>query len=116
MIISRFFTFLLLIKLFHWNTKSFAKHKAADECFITLLEQLDKFIEVYMGKYGRDIIMQEQNVNIKLQVLSQQKMKKELIIFAVYLNSINIADTELINIRDEMLAIIQKTLYLFTLT
>ena len=113
--IRDFFQFLLIVKMYHWNTKSFAKHKSTDKCFEKLLDNLDDFIETYIGRYGREIILKEKDKNVKLHILSDKKMERELKKFSKYLESINIDDSDLLNIRDDMMGIVQKTLYLFTL-
>lgn len=113
--IGKLFKFLMLIKLYHWNTKSFARHKATDRCFEKLLENLDDFIEAYIGRYGRNIVTREKNTNIKLQILSDKQMEQELVGLLKYLENLDVQDTDLLNIRDEMLSVIKKTLYLFTL-
>ena len=41
------------IKLLHWQTKSYARHKAYDDIYHSLGDLVDKFVEMYMGKYGR---------------------------------------------------------------
>ncbi len=38
------------IKLYHWQTKSFARHKATDDLTAALDLAIDNFVEVYMGK------------------------------------------------------------------
>lgn len=38
------------IKMFHWTTMSYARHKALDELHSTLSEKTDKFIECWMGR------------------------------------------------------------------
>ena len=50
-----FLEMLLMVKLFHWKTHSFATHKATDELYDSLNEHVDKFIEVLLGKTGNRI-------------------------------------------------------------
>ena len=40
------------VKLYHWQTNSFSRHTATDELVKSLDENIDKFVEVFMGKYG----------------------------------------------------------------
>jgi len=40
-------------RFLHWQTKSYAKHKAYGKFYDNLDDLIDKFVEVYMGKYGR---------------------------------------------------------------
>jgi hypothetical protein len=41
------------IKLYHWQTGLYSRHKGTDGVIESLDENIDKFVEVYMGKYGR---------------------------------------------------------------
>ena len=50
-----FFEMLLMVKLFHWKTHSYATHKATDELYSKLNDDIDKFIEVLLGKTGSRI-------------------------------------------------------------
>ena len=69
-IVPTFLHMLNTVKLYHWKTTSFSTHKATDELYGTLNEQLDKFVEVMLGKRemgGRKLL----NVSmIKLGVYS----------------------------------------------
>jgi hypothetical protein len=106
------------IKLYHWMTTSYARHKAADELFTNLLEHSDKFIEVYIGKYGRPSMAKTSNVQI--QSLNDNTIIKFLDEKSKYLiqdlpKLLSQDDTDLFNIRDELLATINQTKYLFSL-
>ena len=46
----KFLEMLLAIKLFHWKTTSYATHKATDELYTKLNENMDSFIEILLGK------------------------------------------------------------------
>ena len=43
------------IKLFHWTTRKYSSHKALDELHKNLGEDIDKFIEVYIGKNNLNV-------------------------------------------------------------
>lgn len=109
---------LLNIKLYHWETKTFSRHKASDELHSKLSELIDKFIEVYIGGYTRPIF--NEVFKIKVNQLDDNNIKDVLHEYIRFLQYkipkyIKESDTHLLNIRDEMLAEINKTLYLFTL-
>jgi len=38
------------IKIYHWNTHSYAQHKATDELHERLGGNIDRFVEVLLGK------------------------------------------------------------------
>jgi hypothetical protein len=119
-IISFFFQLTLQIKLYHFQTLSFARHKASDELHTKMLELSDKFVEVFIAKYGRPKL-HEPNNTIKIQNLSDTQMIHYLKKTIGFLQNdipkhINIElDTDLVNIRDELLMNVNQALYLFTL-
>ena len=121
-LLQHFFYYQNLIKIFHWQTKKYAQHIASDQLYQTLQTLIDQWVEVYQGKYG--ILTFEDKVNISLKDMDLSDFKKLLIQFKSFLiNDIpnylgkdkEMKNTDLINIRDEMLAILNKTLYLITL-
>ena len=40
-----FLEMLMMVKLFHWKTHSYATHKATDDLYDSLNDNIDKFIE-----------------------------------------------------------------------
>ena len=105
------------LKVFHWQTKSYARHNAYGMTYDTLSDLIDNFVEVHMGKYGRFII---NNTPIEITNLNDETLKVFLnsatnffISMSTQLDPKN--DTDLINIRDEMLASLNKLKYLLTL-
>jgi DNA-binding ferritin-like protein len=117
--VNFFMTMREQIKLYHWQTKVYSRHKATDDVITELDENIDKYVEVYMGKYGRPKLTSRSNT-IKLQNLSEASIVKFVKQCIVYLKtglvkSLSAADTDLVNIRDEMLSDLDQLLYLFTL-
>jgi hypothetical protein len=107
------------IKLYHWQTKSYARHKATDGVIDALDENIDKYVEVYMGKYGRPK-MTPRNNTIKVGNLSETSIVKFiksciLILQTDLVKGLKPTDTDLMNIRDEILGELDQLLYLFTL-
>lgn len=114
-----FFQMREQIKLYHWQTKVYSRHKATDEVIDSLDEQIDKFVEVYMGKYGRPR-MTARNNSIRISNLSETgivKFIKQCIgyLLDTLVKKLKPQDTDLLNLRDEMLADLNQLLYLFTL-
>jgi hypothetical protein len=117
-IISFFLELSAVIKLYHWMTLKYSKHKASDKLYESLIELSDKFVEVYLGRYGRNKRDFIENMIVKKMSDSE---------FAIYLRKnakilendfpkvLLPSDTDLFNIRDELLAKINQTLYLLTL-
>jgi hypothetical protein len=44
-----FLEFINVVKLYHWNTRSYSEHKATDELHDSLSKHIDKFVEVMLG-------------------------------------------------------------------
>ena len=114
-----FFTMREQIKLYHWQTKVYSRHKATDNVIEALDTSIDKYVEVYMGKYGR-MKMNSNNSNIRVSNLSEKSIVKFIHKCINYLQTTLVkklkeGDSDLINIRDEMLAELNQLLYLFTL-
>jgi hypothetical protein len=114
-----FFMMREQIKLYHWQTKVYSRHKATDGVIEALDASIDKYVEVYMGKYGR-MKMTSGTASISVKNLSESSIINFIKKCIVYLNSelvrkLKEDDTDLVNIRDEMLAELNQLLYLFTL-
>ncbi len=111
------------IKLLHWQTESYAQHKALDKLFGSFIDLNDDLVESVMGKYGRPQLNQEESAltvkNYDLQDPDNvSQYMKEL--YDCYANECRTMfdpqiDSEIVNIIDEILAIVDKTKYLLTL-
>jgi hypothetical protein len=117
--IQFFFAMRDQIKLYHWQTSVFARHKATDDVLKALDESIDKYVEVYMGKYGRPrMTAKTHTIHVKNMGEKEAVRFVKMCIHAlieVVPNGLGPADTDLMNIRDEMLAELNQLLYLFTL-
>lgn len=107
------------IKLYHWMTRSYARHVATDSLHEKILEQTDKFVEVYIGKYKRPSL-QKKDLNITLGNHSDKDILVFLDFAINYLTKdlfkyITDKDTDLVNIRDDILSAINQAKYLYTL-
>jgi hypothetical protein len=108
----------LQFKILHWQTFSEARHVAYGNIYDNLGEKIDEFVEIMMGKYGRfelpDGGATIQIFNIKsLEINSFLDVTSEFLIeMADQLDSRR--DTDLLNIRDEVLGSVNKLRYLLT--
>ena len=105
------------VKLYHWQTKSFARHTATDNLTAALDTNIDTFVESYMGRYGRPKV----SGSIKLHNFSESAAKAFVAKETKYLSAelprkIGKNDTDLLNLRDTILGDLTKVLYLFTLS
>lgn len=108
------------IKLYHWQTRSYSRHRATDKVIESLDEHIDQFVEVYMGKYGRPKLSGK-TATTTVSNLSEKSIvnfiKKciEMLLGLCMKGLKEEVDSDLFNIRDEMLADLNQLLYLFTL-
>ena len=116
-IVTHLLTIRNQVKLYHWQTKEFARHTATDALTLTLDTNIDAFVESYMGRYGRPSV----SGSIKLHNFSESAAKSFVVRESKYLQSelpkkIGKDDADLLNIRDTILADLTKISYLFTLS
>jgi len=106
------------LRIFHWQTESYAQHKALGKAYEALDDLIDSFVETFMGKYGR-LKSTEGNYTITLNNLEGSDIVKTIDEFIVYLETyeteLDEKDTDLFNIRDEMKGESNTLKYLLTL-
>ena len=98
---------------------SYPRHKATDDLVEKVDALSDKFVEIYIAKYNRPADFKK-TITLTLPPLNDESVKKYLGEAIVYLESnlqkrLSPKDTDLFNIRDEIIAEINQALYLFTL-
>lgn len=105
-------------KFLHWQTYGDAKHRLYGDIYDGLGTLIDEFTETMMGKYGRPQF--ESEFALAFQDISSLSIQnfmdgitEFLVDFSDQLDSRY--DTDLLNIRDEMLGLINKSKYLLTL-
>ena len=118
-IVLRFMHYLNTIKLYHWKTSSFAKHEATDKLYASLNTDIDRFVEQMLGKRGNRLDFS----NIKSipinEITNDKQIIKEMQEFKNFLVNIhyklpNMSNSDLLNIRDDILGSINQFLYLAT--
>jgi hypothetical protein len=117
-IVKVFLEMLNMVKLYHWKTRSYAQHKATDELYEKLNSNIDTFIEVLLGKDESRIKMMEKHIDL-IDSSNVKDFKKRVYEYREFL--INMSryfdskrDSDLLNIRDEILGSINQFLYLMT--
>lgn len=92
----------------HLQTTSYAEHKALNSYYDGILDLTDTFTEAYFGRNKRVEIVIPESKNV--EAISHLKELRSIIDTerANY-------NSELQNIMDEMIALLDKTLYLLTL-
>jgi len=109
---------LQTIKLYHWKTRSYSHHKATDELYKELNENIDKFIEVLLGKDQSRVKMMEKRIDL-LDANNTREIKERIFEYREFLTDMNIwfdqsRDSDLLSIRDDILASLNQFLYLLT--
>jgi len=108
------------IKLYHWQTRVYARHIATDQILEKIEKNIDSFVEVYIGKYGRPKLTGAKAV-ITLHNLTEAGASRLIKAATKHLQgplskSLRAgSDADLITIRDELMANLNQLLYLFTL-
>ena len=116
-----FFEILLMIKLFHWKTTSYATHKATDELYSKFNSNIDTFIEILLGKTASRIDLTQTHSIRLLDLTSKESFIAEINKFKNCLVNLNnnpvmkqMANTDLYNVRDTILGDMNQFLYLLT--
>jgi hypothetical protein len=126
-IVMKFLIVLNMTKLYHWKTCNYAAHKASDELYDVLNKNIDRFVEVMLGKLNGERVNLE---NVKMMPLIDfpsgkhfdDDMKREVNQFKSYLVDLDnepilksMSNSDLFTIRDELLAALNQFLYLLSL-
>ena len=110
-----------MIKLYHWKTYSYATHQATDDLYSKLNGHMDSFVEIMLGKHGDRVnLTRVKSISLK-DYTSVSDFKREILKFREFLIKLNtnksmenLANTDLYNVRDEILGDINQFLYLLT--
>jgi len=114
-VLSKFFEARDVIHYAHFNTTSFAEHKALGEFYDGWLDLVDTFVETYQGRYQR--IVGQINVSAEsgpdsVAYLNELRTFVSMEAMGIIVPAI---DIDLANIIADMLGLINHTLYLLTL-
>ena len=103
------------LRIFHWQTESYAQHKAFGRIYESLDGLVDSFVETYMGKFGR--AKPTLTYYIELKSLNGNVVNDVLDGFVGYLDDMNNENlsTDLLNIRDSILGEVHTLKYLLSL-
>jgi DNA-binding ferritin-like protein len=105
-------------RFMHWQTTSFSQHKAYGEIYESLDGFIDDFVETCMGKHGRPKFSGGYNIEGEdLEEIELGELLNQVEGFLLSFNEIydQQVDSDLLNIRDEMLSSLNKLRYLLTL-
>lgn len=120
-IVSMFLQMLNTVKLYHWKTTSYAQHKATDELYSKLNESIDTFVETMLGKTGSRVNLTGTKYIALLDYTELSGFKKEVEMYKHFLINMGAdtflktaVNTDLLNIRDEILGHLNQFTYLLT--
>jgi DNA-binding ferritin-like protein len=122
-VFSRVLQNMAQTKLLHWQSIRYGQHKALDELFSGIIELGDQLAETVMGKYGRPVLGEE---DLCLRMKNFEDAEKgDLSEFMSHLYQCysvdcrtifdQSKDSEIINILDEILSLVDQTQYLLSL-
>lgn len=118
-VVQTFLQFQTDIKIYHWQTFSYSRHKSSDKLFQNLLDLIDAFVETYMGQLDTHVRITQNLSVIKMRNISDKQAKVIVKKFKIFLTKLEKTTphltTDLLNLRDELLALTDRTLFLFTL-
>ena len=117
-IVITFLQMLNTVKLYHWKTHSHSQHVATDNLYTDLNASIDQFVEIMLGKEGNRVNLTGQKTIPLLDYTSVNDFKKEIEKykkFLINMNFVNITNnSDLLNVRDEILGLLNKFTYLLT--
>ena len=105
-------------RFMHWQTTSFSQHKAYGKIYKSLDGFIDDFVEACMDKHGRPKFSGGYNIEGEdLEEIELGELLNQVEGFLLSFNEIydQQLDSDLLNIRDEMLSSLNKLRYLLTL-
>lgn len=118
----KFLELVMMIKLFHWKTLSYATHKATDELYSKLNEHIDTFVEILLGKTGiRTNLLNKHKISL-IDLSNKEQLMNKINYYKSYLVGLtnnpfirSMSNTDLLNVRDEILGDLNQFMYLLTL-
>ena len=107
------------LRICHWQANLYGEHKALGKAYEALDSLIDDVVEVHQGKYGKIIY----NAPIDLGLVNKQDIDIPAILeeFTDYLVTgyteglDPVKDSDCLNIRDEIMAVVNRLKYLLTL-
>jgi DNA-binding ferritin-like protein len=116
-----FLQMLNTVKLYHWKTSSYAQHKATDELYANLNTNIDTFVEIMLGKTGSRVNLTGQKSIPLMDYTNLSDFKRTVEMYKQFMinmtndKSLNISsNSDLMNVKDEILGNLNQFTYLLT--
>ena len=108
------------LKIYHWRTRSHARHQATCQALKELASLVDTLVETYIGRYERPDFPHA-HVSLAVRELSEENAAEVVQKYANWMRKrfpefVHETDTDLLNIRDEILGCLDRLSYQFTLS
>ena len=102
----------VLLKMYHWQTKSYARHKASDELYDRLTDFIDQFVEY--GTHTNPLRISKQ----QLEIYNMTDDNAIYFLQNLYntIETISSSDKGIKARRDDLIGYIHQTMYLFHLS
>ena len=120
-IVTMFLQMLNTVKLYHWKTNNYAEHKATDELYANLNLNIDKFVEIMLGKTGGRVNLTGQKSLPLLDYTNVSDFKRQINNYKIFLINMNkdaglniTNNSDLLNVRDEILGNLNQFTYLLS--
>lgn len=109
--LNKMLEMLMFIKIYHWKTNSYSSHKATDDLYERLNKNMDKYVEIWLGKNGKTL---KPNMNISVKYLSNNnRLIKNVNVFIKHLEGLKI-DGDLQTVRDDIVGDLNQFIYLLS--
>lgn len=116
--ITLLFETILLLRLNHWVTPSYAQHKATDEIVSRLTELQDRFVETYLDSPdAKAKLLKEYRASFNVRPHPDKNIPILLTKTREEFNKLKIEDNrrDLTNVIDDIIESLSHALYLLTL-
>ena len=113
-ILTELLKFQIYLRILHWKTNSYARHMAFGGTYDALDSLIDSFVEFYQGRYDRIKGVSELSFN-GLKIETEIENIKNVLINDVPGILDETTDSDILNVRDEILGEVNKLSYLLTL-
>lgn len=130
LVVPTFLSMVNTVKMYHWRTSQFSVHKATDQLFSSLNDKVDDFVEVMLGKpvaggsgagSSRDKYLNLPNEMLPVPIVLDAAgftafLEQKKVFLTTDLNALfdAVKDSDLLAIRDDILAAVNQYLYLQT--
>jgi len=122
MLVKRMLEIITLLRLYHWNTFSYATHKATGDLYDGLSDKADTYVETMIGKSNGKYRIKMSNYN-KLTIKGVSNNADMVNTIKSFIRDLDTFHSQLypsiysdiFNIKDEIIGDLNKYLYLLTL-